>query len=94
MTVLKSKPWVNANVMEIAMNHEETLKGLGPNKKTKLSKSEMIISLVNSYDKTIITTGCTPKEAMKSMMIDQVGNYELDIINKFKEVLISEGLLE
>ncbi len=94
MTVLKDKPWVNQGVIDLAMNHEETLKGDGPNKKSKLSMSEMIISLVNTYDKTIVTGGVTPKEAMKNMMIDQVGSYELDLINKFKEVLISEGLLE
>ena len=94
ITVLKNKPWVNTDVIEIAMNHEETLKGDGPNKKSKLTKSEMIISLVNRYDKEIVSTGCTPKEAMKNMMIDQVGSFDLDLINKFKEVLISEGLLE
>ncbi len=94
ITVLKNKPWVNKDVIELVLSHEEILSGQGPNKKSKLTMPEMIISLVNTYDKLIITTGCEPKEAIKTMMVDQLGNYELNLLNKFKEVLISEGLLE
>ncbi len=91
---LKDKPWVNPEVMELVINHEETLSGSGPNKKKKLSVSEMVLSLVNTYDKYVLTTGCTPGEAIKDMMINELGNYELDLINKFKEVLKAEGLLD
>lgn len=94
LAVLKNKPWVNKGVMELILNHEETMSGQGPNKKAKLTMPEMIISLVNTYDKLIITSGCSPKEAIKSMMIDQLGNYELSLLNKFKEILVNEGLLE
>ena len=91
---LKDKPWVNAEVMELVINHEETLSASGLNKKKKLSVSEMVLSLDNTYDKYVLTTGCTPGEAIKDMMINELGNYELDLINKFKEVLKAEGLLD
>jgi len=94
VAALKDKPWVNDDVMELVLNHEEVLSGLGPNKKKNLSTSEMILSLVNTYDKYILTKECTPSEAIKDLMINELGNYELDLINKFKEVLKSEGLLD
>lgn len=94
VAVLKEKPWVNANIMELVVNHEENRSGSGPNKKKKLTPSEEIISLVNVYDKYIIANGHTPKEAIKNLGIDQLGNYDLDLINKFKKVLVQEGMLE
>ncbi|WP_372652741.1 HD-GYP domain-containing protein [Halobacteriovorax sp.] len=94
ISILIEKPYVNQNTMELITNHEELKSGYGPNKKTKLSLSEYIISLVNIYDKTIITTDLTPKQAIKEILIDQMGNFELDLLNKLKEVLTEEGLLE
>lgn len=93
ISVLKGKPYVNETTMELIINHEEVKSGYGPNKKTKLSLSEYIISLVNIYDKTIITTDLTPKQAIKEILIDQMGNFELSLLNKLKEVLTEEGLL-
>lgn len=94
VAALADKPWVTKDVMELVINHEEVLSGMGPNKKKKLSMSEMILSLVNTYDKFIITNNCTPAEAIKEMMINELGNYELDLLTKFKEVLKSEKIFE
>jgi HD-GYP domain-containing protein (c-di-GMP phosphodiesterase class II) len=94
VAALKDKPWVNEEVMELVVNHEEVLSGLGPNKKKNLSPSEMILSLVNTYDKYVLTKECSPNDAIKDITINELGNYELDLINKFKEVLKSEGLLD
>ncbi|ATH08537.1 hypothetical protein BIY24_11420 [Halobacteriovorax marinus] len=94
ISVLKDKPYVNQTSMELITNHEEVKSGHGPNKKTQLTQSEYILSLVNIYDKTIITTDLTPKEAIKEILIDELGNFELDLLNKFKEVLTEEGILD
>ena len=94
VAALKDKPWVNEAVMELVINHEEVLSGLGPNKKKNLTPSEMILSLVNTYDKYVLTKGCSPSDAIKDITINELGNYELDLINKFKDVLKNEGLLE
>jgi HD-GYP domain-containing protein (c-di-GMP phosphodiesterase class II) len=93
VAALADKPWISKEIMELVVNHEEVLSGDGPNKKSKLSKPEMVLSLVNTYDKHILTTGVSSRQAIKDMMIDQLGNYELDLINKFKEVLTEEGLI-
>lgn len=92
--LLKDKAYVTPAILELVMNHEEVQSGLGPNKKKKLSLSEEILSLVNNYDKRTITNKTSPAQTLKDMMIDELGNYELKLLNEFKRVLQSEGLLE
>jgi len=93
-SLLKDKAYVTPAILELVINHEEVLSGLGPNKKKKLSPSEEILSLVNNYDKRTITNKTSPAQTLKDMMIDELGNYELKLLNEFKKVLQSEGLLE
>lgn len=92
--ILQDKAYVNKQILELVENHEEVLSGMGPNKKKKLSKLEEILSMVNNYDKRIITTKASPSDTLKDMMIDELGNYNLDLLNEFKKVLNVEGLLE
>ena len=92
--LLKDKPFVTPVILDLVFNHEEVLSGQGPNKKKKLSLSEEILSLVNNYDKRLIANKVTPAQALKDMMIDELGNYNLDLLNDFKKVLHSEGILE
>ena len=94
IAVLAEKPYVNKKTMDLIINHEEVKSGDGPNKKTQLSLSEYILSLVNIYDKMCITTELTPKEVIKEILIEELGNFELDLLNKFKAVLTEEGLLD
>ncbi len=92
--LLKDKPFVTPAILELILNHEEVLSGQGPNKKKKLSLSEEILSLVNNYDKRLIANKVPPAQALKDMMIDELGNYNLDLLNEFKKVLQTEGMLE
>ena len=94
VSVLADKPYVNQSAMDLIINHEEVKSGDGPNKKTQLTQSEYILSLVNIFDKMCITTDLSPKEVIKEILIEELGNFELDLLNKFKEVLKEEGLLE
>lgn len=91
--LLQGNPYVNPAILELVINHEEVLSGSGPNKKKKLSKLEEILSMVNNYDKRMLTNNTTPIQTLKDMMIDELGNYSLDLLNDFKKVLQSEGLL-
>ena len=92
--MLAEKDWVNADIQELILNHEENLQGSGPNKKTKLSKVEQILSLVNVYDKKLITEGKTPSETIKELFTDELGNYDLKLLESFKTILKAEGLLD
>jgi HD-GYP domain-containing protein (c-di-GMP phosphodiesterase class II) len=94
MSLLQDKPYVNKVILELVTNHEEVLSGSGPNKKKKLTKLEEILSMVNNYDKRMITNKTTPIQTLKDMMIDEVGNYSLDMLNELKKALQSEGLLQ
>lgn len=92
--LLKDKAYVTPAILELVINHEEVQSGLGPNKKKKLSLSEEILSLVNNYDKRTITNKTSPAQTLKDMMIDELGNYDLKLLNEFKRVLQTEGLLD
>lgn len=92
--VLKEKPFINSTILELIYNHEEVLSGNGPHKKKKLSKLEEILSMVNNYDKRMLTKNITPQEAVKEIMIDELGNYNLALLNDLKAVLKHEGLID
>ena len=93
-TLLQDKSYINNVILELVINHEEVLSGQGPNKKKKLTKLEEILSMVNNYDKRVINNKTTPIQTLKDMMIDEMGNYNLDLLNNFKKVLQAEGLLD
>lgn len=92
--VLRDKPFINPTILELIYNHEEVLSGNGPHKKKKLSKLEEILSMVNNYDKRILTKAITPQMAVKEIMIDELGNYNLALLNDLKAVLKHEGLID
>lgn len=91
--ILAEKPYINAQVIELIENHEENLQGSGPHKKSKLSKVQEILSMVNSYDKKIITKKIPPETAIKEMMIDELGNYNLALLTNFKSFLKEEKVI-
>lgn len=91
--MLAGKPYVTPEAMELIVNHEEKISGSGPQKKTKLSPSNALLSLVDSYDKRVSFRNCTPKDALKQLKIDELGNYDLELIKKFEEFLKRENLL-
>lgn len=91
--ILKEKPFVTMDVIELIKNHEENLSGTGPQKKKKLEKTEEILSLVNTYDEKMITEKTAPKDTIKNMMIDEMGNYDLSLMQAFQKFLKEEGLL-
>jgi HD-GYP domain-containing protein (c-di-GMP phosphodiesterase class II) len=90
LDLLRDKPYVNEEVLHLIENHEEVKSGQGPHKKKKLTQSEEIISICNTYDKKMIEENLGPEEAMKKMMIDELGNYDLDTLKNFHKFLKSE----
>lgn len=93
ISMLADKPYINERVITLIKNHEENLQGTGPYKKSKLEKAEEILSLVNTYDKKITSEGLTPADALKKMTIDEMGNYDLKLLNGFKTFLKIEGVI-
>lgn len=91
--LLSERPYINAHVIELIESHEENLQGAGPHKKSKLNKSQEILSMVNAYDKKIITKKITPAAAIKEMMIDELGNYNLALLTDFQTFLKEEKVI-
>lgn len=91
--MISEKPYISPKVIELITYHEEVLSGEGPFKLKKLPPAVECLSLVNCYDKKILTSGHSPKESLKEMMVDELGNYQLELLNLFKKVLQKEGIL-
>lgn len=87
LTLLKNREWINPEIMSLIENHEENLSGTGPLKKTKLTKIEEILSLVNAYDKKIKSQGLTPSQAIKQFMVEEMGNYGMQTIQELAKVV-------
>lgn len=90
---LEGKKYLNKRILTLILNHEEVLSGAGPNKKKKLTRLEEILSLVDNYDKRMLTNKTSPMQTLKELTIDELGNYSLSLLNDFKKVLHDEGLL-
>ena len=92
--MLMSRPYVNQVVLDLIMRHEEKLSGKGyPEKITNLTQLEEILSMCNTYDKKVTIFNEDPAKAFANMFREEIGNYRLELMKKFKEVLISEGFI-
>lgn len=93
VTLLSERPYINKAVIDLIESHEENLQGSGPLKMKKLTPSQEILSLINTYDKKCVTQKIGPAEALKELMIDELGNYNLNLLNEFKGFLKEEKLI-
>jgi HD-GYP domain-containing protein (c-di-GMP phosphodiesterase class II) len=92
--MLSDKPYVNPRVIELVRAHEENNSGDGPLKKKKLDQMEAILSLCNNYDKRVSEPKSSPRTAIKDLQVEEVGNYDLELIKSFIEMLKAEGLFD
>ncbi len=91
--LLSEKPYINQSIIQLIELHEENLQGSGPHKKKKLSPAQEILCMINAYDKLLCTNKLNPKEAIKTMMIDELGNFSLKLLNEFQSFLKEEGIV-
>lgn len=91
--ILSERPYINNRVIEMIENHEENLQGSGPLKRGKLTMPQEILSMVNRYDKKIRAKNLSPATAIKEMMIDELGNYNLELLKDFKGFLKIEKII-
>lgn len=92
--LLQDKEFVTKDVLSYIKHHEEKKSGNGfPQGLTKLSPSEEIFNLCCFYSRQVMCLSVPSQEVLKKMMIDEVGNYEIALLQKFKAFLIKEGLV-
>ncbi|HAZ14298.1 MAG: hypothetical protein A2X86_18915 [Bdellovibrionales bacterium GWA2_49_15] len=92
--MLVNKPYVTPDIIELVSHHDENHAGTGPLKLKKLTLSECILSLCNNYDKRVLTQKISARQALKELQIEELGNYDLKLLQAFTAVLQDEGLLD
>jgi HD-GYP domain-containing protein (c-di-GMP phosphodiesterase class II) len=85
---LQDKSFAEKDVLELIMTHEENISGQGfPSGLTKLTQAQELLSLCAFYDREVTCLGKDPLEVYNSVMIDQLGNYNLDLLKRFKSFI-------
>lgn len=90
---LQDKEFASKDVIELILIHEERQGANGfPNKVPKLELHQEIMALCAYYDQRVTCFNEDRSEVLKDLVISQLGNFELNTINKFKEFLTKTGL--
>ena len=91
--VLNGKDYINPQILLLIKVHEERKSGDGfPEKLTKMEPIEEVIALASWYDRLVTCLGWTHKDAFENLKIDQLGNFDMKILDKFKKVLKEKGI--
>jgi len=93
VSLLRDRPYINQEVLDLIQYHEESRAGDGPYKKVKLSQSEEILGLVNLFDKKRIELKKPLPDICKSMILDDVGRYDLGLMQSLQKILKNEKLI-
>lgn len=92
--LLFGKDYINNQILDLILTHEETKAGTGfPEGLNKLTLEQEVFSLTCCYDRHVTLLGYSHEEAMKMIQIDQLGNYELSSINTLKKIIKEQGVL-
>ena len=85
---LQDKAFAEKDVLDLIMTHEENISGQGfPQGLTKLNQSQEVLSLCAFYDREVTCLGKDPADVYNSIMIDQMGNYNLELLKSFRKFL-------
>ncbi len=91
--VLAGRDYINPRILELVKTHEERKSGLGfPDGIISLDLAQSIVSICAFYNHLITYKGMGHKAALEEMVINQVGNFELDLIQDLKAVIKQQGL--
>jgi HD-GYP domain-containing protein (c-di-GMP phosphodiesterase class II) len=88
----EDKNFIPENVKKLIKYHEENLSGLGPHKLMQLDMPTQILSLVNRFDKTLIEQQCSIKEAFQHLTLNEIGNFDLKLLEALKKTLQNDKL--
>jgi HD-GYP domain-containing protein (c-di-GMP phosphodiesterase class II) len=85
--LLGDKDYVDQNVIEIILQHEEFPDGSGfPRglKGKEMNKLALVVSLVNRFELHTLRHPGDPKAALKSLMVNEMGRFELAQLEDLK----------
>lgn len=91
--LLKEKEFANQDIVNMILTHEERKSGDGfPNQITNLELPQEVLALCAYYDRCVTIFGMSMDETFDNIKIDQVGAFDLNLINKFKSFIKKAGL--
>ncbi len=86
--MMQDKEYASRDLIQLILLHEEKLSGEGfPNKTRDLDSKAQVLSLVCAFYREVFFLKKEPGEVIKDFMMNQIGNYELELMKTFKKVL-------
>lgn len=90
---LQEKDFASPEVLDLIRTHEEKNQGNGfPQGLQQLSPVQEIISICAFYDRQLTCFGKKREEVFEDFSLNQLGNYDLNTIKKFKSFIKKSGL--
>lgn len=91
--ILQDKEFASKEIITYILNHEERRSGEGfPSKTTKIEMDQEVLNLCCYYDLRVTCYGESWASVLEHLSIDQIGNFDLDLLKKFKAFLKATGL--
>lgn len=93
ISLIEGNQNIDSKILEYIIQHEEKRSGDGyPRGYKKFTPVQEVFNLCCYYSRKVICQRKMPSEVFKQIMIDEVGNYDLEMLKKFKNFLQTEGL--
>lgn len=91
--ILQDKDFASKEVIDLILSHEEKRGGNGfPNKLNALTVDQEVMSICAFYDREVTCLGKTRDSVLEDFALNQIGNYDLEMIKKFKSFVKKAGL--
>ena len=91
--ILQDKEFSSPEVIDLIISHEEKRGGNGfPNKLSNLTPVQEILSICAFYDREVTCLGKERDAVLDDFNINQLGNYDLNVMKKFKSFVKKAGL--
>lgn len=91
--LLQDKDYATKEVIDLIATHEERISGEGfPNKLSSLTETQELLALCAAFDREVTCMKKDTAEVVQDFSINQIGQFNLDLIKSFKKFLKSEGL--
>lgn len=91
--ILQDKAFASSEVIDLIVTHEERQGKNGfPNKIKNLNSQQECLALCALYDRKITCLEQNREDVLKNLMIDELGNFELETLKSFKKFVTKSGL--
>ena len=91
--ILQDKDFASPEIMDLILIHEEKRNGNGfPNKVMSLETIQEVLCIAAFYDREITCFGKERDTVLEDFNVNQLGNYDLDMMKKFKAFIKKAGL--